>query len=185
MPRAKSQKRKNSKTQITEVEEMVVVEERLVIKRHRWPLIVMGGLVLLVLFWWRTNTWPVTAVVNGMPIWRFEVDRTLYRQYGSEVVDGLITDKLVRQELAKKDIKVGDDQIEERLNEIKGSLGESYKEALAAQGMSESELKNQIRFELKLEKMFEDKATESGRLQLAILEWIDGLKAGAKIWMIK
>ena len=42
-----------------------------------WVAVIMGGLVL----WWkRTNTWPVLAVVNGRPVWRMEVEKTLFSQ---------------------------------------------------------------------------------------------------------
>jgi hypothetical protein len=137
------------------IEESVVVSKVVPVKTFpKWSIAVAGLLALLVLYWYKTNTWPITAVVNGVPVMRYEVVSELYKQGGTQVVDSIVTEKLVRQELQKKGLGVTDKEIDEKIDQVKKSLGEGVdlNKALADRGMTMKDLRDQIGLQLGIEK---------------------------------
>jgi hypothetical protein len=194
-----------------EIEEPVMIQETEVTvvekPRRKWLIPVMLGILLLGLFWYKTNTWPIAAIVNGQPITRFELNKELYTQGGTEVLDGLITERLIKAQLSKENVQVSEEEISGRLDEIKTNLGENFELALSAQGLSEADLKEQIKTQVQIEKMLSDQATVSAeevdalvkdfpsreeaekfakqqKLQGIISEWVAGLRDSAKIYVV-
>jgi foldase protein PrsA len=176
-------------------------------RNYRWLLILLLALLGLVLFWQKTNTWPIAAFVNGRPISRFELNQQLYKQGGTQTLDGLISQRLIDTEITKQKISVSSEDVDKRLEEIKQSLGENYNSALEAQGMTEDALKKQLNLQLSMEKLLSDKATVSAeeikqispdgkdlesaekylrqqKLQQAISTWVQELKTNAKILIV-
>lgn len=188
---------------MVEKDDVTVVEQ----PRRRWVIPAMLLLLVLGLFWYKTNSWPVAAFVNGVPVTRFELDQELYKQGGAEVLDGMITERLIKSEVARKNVQVSDEDVNSRLEEIKTNLGESYELALSAQGLTEDKLKSQITTQLQIEKMLSDGATVSAeevdavaenfpsreeaekfalqqKIQGMIQEWIVSLREKAKIYVV-
>ncbi|KKR84045.1 MAG: PpiC-type peptidyl-prolyl cis-trans isomerase [Candidatus Woesebacteria bacterium GW2011_GWB1_41_10] len=93
--------------------------------------------LLVVLFWYRTDSWPVVALVNNYPISRFELNQLMYKRVGQEALENLVVDKLIVQELAAKGVNVSDEEVNKKIEEIKTQIGsaESFEQALAIQGM--------------------------------------------------
>ncbi|MFB7157583.1 peptidylprolyl isomerase [Lysinibacillus sp. NPDC056232] len=87
------------------------------------------------------------AKVDGEKILQTELDDALREQYGTEVLDTLITNKIVELEAKKEDISVSDDAIQEEYKELAESYGgeESLQEALKANGLTEQSVKDNIR----------------------------------------
>lgn len=206
----------------TKVTEPVVIEEEVVTavsyerpqsgafvipkKRLLWFVLLLA--LALFAFWYQTNSWPIAAFVNGRPVTRFELDQELYRQGGQQVLDNIITEKLVQSELAKSKVEVSDADVTARIDEIKANLGESFDAALAAQGVTLEELESQITTQLKLEKMLSsqasvsaeeiDQATSDGqtdretaeafilqqKVQELISGWVQELKAKANVMIV-
>ena len=150
--------------------------------KRKW--LVIGG-VLLALFWYRTNSWPVVAVVNGMPVTRFELNSLMYEKVGQDAVEELLMSRIISQEIAKKKIKVTDGEVAEKLKMLKEQIGseESYKQALAIQGMTEKQLVGQIKMQLSLEKMVEP-STDSARLQQEVGQLVQSLREKAVVWKV-
>lgn len=174
---------------IKEVEpevEMPAPEVNTKVVSHRWSLIVIGGLAVLTLFWWKTNSWPIVAIVNYWPVTRFEVNQALYKQAGAQALDSIITQKLINSEISKKKITVNDADVSKKLDEIKKSIGseENFNQLLAMQNVSLDEVKKQIKFPMALEKLVEP-STDSAKMQENISKLLDSLRSQAKIWMIK
>jgi foldase protein PrsA len=176
-------------------------------RRITWLPLLLLALLGLVLFWQKTNTWPVAAIVNGRPISRFEVDRQLYKQGGQQTLDGLISQRLIESEIARQKVTVSADEVNKRLDEIKQSLGENFNSALQAQGLTEESVKKQLSLQLSMEKILADKATVSAeeikqiapdgndvesaekylkqqKLQQAISTWVEELKTKSKIFIV-
>src|SRR4051812_45467567 len=88
-------------------------------KTPPYRLIALLVLLLAVvgLFWYKTNTWPIVAVVNGKPLMRFTLDQQLYKQGGKEVLDTMITEKLVQDELAKNHLTASVAEVDTRIEE--------------------------------------------------------------------
>lgn len=123
-------------------------------KFPRWPAIIAGILIALTLYWYKTNTWPVVAVVNNQPIFRYNIVSELYKQGGEQIVDSIITEKLIQQELKNKGIQVTDGEIDEKVNLIKTSLGAGVDldQALADRGMTMKDLRDQLGLQVGIEK---------------------------------
>lgn len=165
---------------------MVFDFKKEILFRFKRLFVILGIIGLLALWWYKTNTWPVVAVVNYRPIFRFEVDQQLFSQSGREVIDGLITKNLITQELRNKKITVTAVEVDAKMAEIKKQFGteENFKQILAAQGMTEDQVREQITLRLGLEKMVEP-SSDSAKLQSEIASFIEDLKAKAKIWTVK
>lgn len=141
--------------------------------------------LLLVLFWYRTDSWPVVALVNNDPITRFELNQLMYKRVGQEALENLVVDKLIVQELSSKKVTVSDDEVSKKVEEIKAQIGsqESFDQALAIQGMTEEQLKGQIKIQLALEKLVEP-STDSAVLQGRVTKLVSDLRDKAVVKII-
>jgi len=144
------------------------------------------AVLLLVAFWHKTKSWPVVAVVNYLPITRFELDQLMYSKVGREALDSLITQKLLDQELKNKKLTISPAAINARLEEIKTQLGtpENFNQILELQGVTQAQLLEQIAYQLKLEKLF-PQSSDSAQMQADISASLSALRSKAKIWVVK
>ena len=135
----------------------------------------VGGLILagLVAFWYLTDSWPIAAVVNGRPITRFELDQKMHAQFGQEFLDGLVTEKLIKHELARQNVQVSSDEITQRIDEIKANLGENYQLALSSQGLTEDKLREQLATRIGIEKLVEEATVSAEEIDSMIQEGED------------
>lgn len=153
--------------------------------RYKWVFIVLA---VLVFFWYKTKMWPVAAVVNYQPITRYEIDKSLFEQGGTQVAESLITEALVKQELAKLGVTPSETEIDAKIEEIKKGLleGQELDKLLEQNGMTMQQLRERIRIQLGVEKAVTENAKiatdEAERLQEEIGKWVEGLKTKAKIW---
>lgn len=112
-------------------------------------------IVLAVLVWWyKTNTWPVVAMVGMKPITRFEVDKMLYKQNGTTVIEGLITQRVIEEELDKEKVNVTKSEIDARIEELRKSMpaGKKLEDEVVAKGMTMEEVSKLIELDLRLAK---------------------------------
>ncbi len=99
----------------------------------------------------------VAATVNGKPISRFTVIGELEKQSGQKVLDSLITEALVKEAAEKQNITVTDSELNEELANIEKSLkaqGQDFNQVLVAQGLTREKLKEQIKIQKIVEKLF-------------------------------
>ncbi len=102
----------------------------------------------------------VAAIVNGSPISRLSVIKDLEKQGGKQTLEGIITQKLIDNELAKQNITVTKEEVDEQIKQIEAqvtSQGGTLKDALAQQNMTDDKLREQITIQKKLEKLLADK----------------------------
>ncbi len=102
------------------------------------------------------------ASVNGVAILRGTLHNKLEERFGRMVLEQLIMEELIKQEAKKKKIKIDDKEVQARMSEIKKQMGstEKFNQALAQNNMTESEMKQQIRIEITLEKFIEKEINE-------------------------
>ncbi|MFF2796746.1 peptidylprolyl isomerase [Lysinibacillus xylanilyticus] len=102
---------------------------------------------LLILLFGCDESSDYVAKVDGEKILQTELDDALREQYGTEVLDTLITNKIVELEAKKEGVSVSDDAIQEEYEELAESYGgeESLQEALEANGLTEQSVKDNIR----------------------------------------
>jgi hypothetical protein len=89
----------------------------------------------------------VAATVDGSPISRLSVIQRLERSSGSDVVDALISKKLIEMEARKNKIEISDKEIDAEVAKIEETVtasGGTLDEALKAEKLTMSELKEQI-----------------------------------------
>jgi len=98
----------------------------------------------------------VAAVVNGQPISRISIDAELEKQGGQKVLDSQVTKILINQELASKKISIPESEVSEEIKKIEDQLktqNQTLDSALAAQGMTKTELMAQIKIQKGIEKL--------------------------------
>ena len=108
---------------------------------------------------WQAKGLFMVATVNNSPISRVEFIKELENRFGEEVLDTLITQKIIEQEANEAGITVTDVEINEQMETIRSSVelqGTTLEDALALQGQSEENLRRGIRLSLIVEKLFED-----------------------------
>lgn len=96
----------------------------------------------------------VVATVNGSPISRFAVISKLEKASGKQMLDALITEKLIVSEINKKKITVTKEEISAGLKKIENQVvaqGGTLAQALLLQGMTQKNLEDQISLNLRIE----------------------------------
>ncbi|MEW6541044.1 MAG: peptidyl-prolyl cis-trans isomerase [Bacillota bacterium] len=94
------------------------------------------------------------AVVNGEPVSRDELYAEMYTQTGDQTLQELIKRKLILQEGRAQGVEIADADIQARLNEVIESgfaSREEFEEALAAYGLEQKDLEQQMRIQLTVE----------------------------------
>ncbi len=123
--------------------------------------IIISVLVTAVLIFgaYRLRKQIIVATVNGTPIYRWDLVKELETQGGSSVLDSLVTEELIKQEAGKKGVQVTDAEVNASIEELKKSFteqGQDLDVLLEQQNISQEEFKEQIEFEVKLEKLIGD-----------------------------
>lgn len=123
-------------------------------KKINWLIIAWVFVLLLALYYFRGQF--VVALVNGQPIFRSALVRELERQSGQQVLDTLILKTTIMQEAAKQKVSVTPAEVDEeivKLEETFKNRGQDLESALAVQGMSKADLKEQMMLQKLVEKM--------------------------------
>ena len=109
-------------------------------------------IALLVGFYFKKD-WLIVAVVDKQPIWRWQFNNTLSRQYGQSTLKQLIDQKLINKAIKTTGIQASEKEIEEKITETEKNLGGlTLEEALKMQDISQKEFKKQIENQIKIEK---------------------------------
>ena len=104
-------------------------------------------IVLSILLVGCSNSNDYVAKVDGEKILQTELDEALRNQYGAEVLDTLITNKIVELEAKKQNITVSDEVIQAEYEEFVEAYGgvDSVNEVLEENGLTADALKDNIR----------------------------------------
>lgn len=135
-----------------------MVEETKPEKKKYWVGLVLIAVVAV--FWWtKSKTWPIAAVVNYRPIFRYQLEQTLFKQYGSQMADSVITEMLISQELDSRNIKAEAGEIDSKVDEIKAGLGEGQdlETLLGQEGMTMNQLRKNLALKIGVEKAVVEK----------------------------
>jgi hypothetical protein len=142
---------------ITSVEEKLPVQSKS--KTKVWIAGVIGILILAGIILYKTNNFPVVALVDGKLITRYEVDKELFKQGGKATIDNLVTEAIVQNELNRLGIKVSQDEINQKVETIKQGIpaGQDINQLLADRGMTMADVEKQLKLQLGVEKAVADK----------------------------
>ena len=121
--------------------------------------------VLVALFIFLRKT-LVVATVNGQPLTRLAVVKTLEKQGAKQVVDSLISQTLLVQKAKQEKITASNDEIQAEITKIEAQLqnqGSDLPTVLATKGMTQQDLEEQIKLRLLWEKLLAGKTSVSDK----------------------
>lgn len=101
----------------------------------------------------------IVATVNGEPITRLELVQTMESNFGKNTLEGLVSKRLVEQEATKKGVTVTQQDIENEIAKLKQQTlvqGYEWETALSNQGLTEEILKDQLKYQLYVQKLLAD-----------------------------
>lgn len=124
--------------------------------------IVLIALGLLILVVYKKN-WIVAATVNGSPVSNLELQMRLNTQYKTQTLNSLINEKIILGEAAKNNVVVTAGDIDKKIAEIEANVGgaATFDGLLAQQGQTRSGIRQQIKLQATIEKLYENEATVS------------------------
>lgn len=119
----------------------------------RWVLIGLG--VLLLVLGSVNKGLVLAAVVNGQPIFSWQLNNTLRTRYGQQTLEGMIGEVLIEKEAQKSGVVISSEEIQAKQKEILSSLGTevSLADFLQFQGLTEADFNQQLRVQLTVEKL--------------------------------
>lgn len=117
-----------------------------------FAVIFLGLLLIFATAFTRTET---AASINGEKISKDELNTKLTEMYGADILDSLITNKVIEMEAAKEKVKVTGNEIDEELTKLQESYGgeESFASALEQNNVSMDKIREDIEIYLLAEKM--------------------------------
>lgn len=124
-------------------------------KRFSWQWVLVGLFVLLGVLAAVNKGWIVAAMVDGRPIFAWQLNSTLRTRYGQQTLEGMIGEALIKREAAKNGIVVSKDDIAKKQREILSSLGTevTLEDFLKFQGMTEDDFNSQLVIQLTVERL--------------------------------
>lgn len=97
----------------------------------------------------------VAALVNGRPIFRWQLTRVLTSRFGGQTLESMISQALIDAEAKKAGITVSQTDIAQKESDLVKSLGGdvSIDDILKYQGMTKADFEDQLRLQLTVEKL--------------------------------
>lgn len=116
--------------------------------------LVVGLLALLALVLANKSMF-LAAVVDGKPVFSWELNRVLVDRYGKQTLEGIISERLIAGEAKKQNVMLSPSDIKNREDEIVKGLGSGMplEELLKIQGLSKEEFERQITLQLTVQKI--------------------------------
>jgi hypothetical protein len=121
--------------------------------RGRW--VAVAVIIFLVGFFLVKQGYIVAAMVNGSPIFRWELNSQLSHRFGEQTLESMITEELIMGAAQKEGIVVTADDVNAKITSITQTLGPNVnlEELLRYQGMTRADFEGQVRLQLTVEKM--------------------------------
>jgi len=124
-------------------------------KRFAWQWVFAGLFVLLLVLAAVNKGWVVAAVVDGQPIFAWQLNSTLRTRYGQQTLEGMIGETLIQKEAGRSGVVVTPEDIQTKQKEILSSLGTevSLEDFLKFQGLTEADFNQQLVIQLTVERL--------------------------------
>lgn len=134
--------------------------------RNRKAIFISLGTVafLIVAAFLALQGYLIAATVNGSPVSRLSVVAELEKRSGKEVLDMLITEKLIMDEARKRNIVVAESELMGEIQTVESqvsAMGSTLQDQLKQQGMTEQDMRNQLITHLTIEKLLGERAEVS------------------------
>ena len=124
-------------------------------RKYGWKVIVGVLAVLFVALFAANKGWVVAAIVNGKPIFSWDLNNTLRSRYGQQTLEGMIGEQLIDSEAKKAGVKVTDADLAVKQKEVLASLGTdvSLDDFLKFQGLTKTDFQHQLKVQLTVERL--------------------------------
>lgn len=102
----------------------------------------------------------LAATVNGQPISRLSLDRTLEKQSGKQALEGMVMESLILQEAKKKGVTASQQDIDQKTKDVEKQFtdqGQTLDSYLTSRGQTKQDFQNQLKTQILIEKMLGDK----------------------------
>ena len=119
-------------------------------------LILPAIIILIIILLGLLKDQFVAASVNGKQINRLELIRELEKREGKRAIENLISEALILQEAKKKNIRVGEEEINREIGTIEKTIknqGQNLDDLLTLQGLTRQKLKDEVRIQLILKRL--------------------------------
>lgn len=132
-------------------------------------VLIIAGLVLLVMY---KKSWFVAATVNGSPVSNLELQMRLNKQFRTQTLTQMINEKIILSEAAKNNATASEAEVNKKILSIETSVGgaQSLDAMIAQQGQTRESIRQQIKLQLSIEKLYANTATVSAEEVTAFLE---------------
>lgn len=112
-------------------------------------VLALVGVLLLNKSWW------LAAMVNGRPIFRWDLNKTMAARFGQQTLEGMISEQLIADEAKKTGVTIEKSELDAKIAEIMKGFGENVKleDLLQMQGMSKEDFEKQLRLQLTVERI--------------------------------
>lgn len=119
----------------------------------RWILVVLAILAVGLIA--ANKGWIVVALVDGRPIYSWQLNHSLRTRFGQQTLEGMIGEMLIVREAGKSGVTVTEDDLKMKQKEILSSLGQevNLSDFLKFQGLSESDFYQQLKMQLLVERL--------------------------------
>lgn len=99
------------------------------------------------------NGMIVAAIVDGKPIFSWQLSSQLMHQYGKQTLDAMVTERMINAEAAKNGATVTQNAIDQRETDMLKQFGGNVKlqDLLNYQGLTKNDLDQQIKVQLEVE----------------------------------
>ncbi len=123
-------------------------------------ILIIAALLLLAIF---KKGWFIAAMVNGIPITNLELQSKLNQQFRSKTLDQLVTEKIILNEARKNNAIPAETEIDGKIKEIETQVGgtQALDNLLSQQGQTRSSIKDSLKIQLAMTKLYEKEATVS------------------------
>lgn len=121
---------------------------------------IIAGILIVAALTFSLKNLFIAAAVDGSFISRASVIQELERQGGKNMLDSLITEKLIENEARAKGITVSEEELDQEIKNIEAQISAqktTLSDALAQRGMTQEALRKQVRIQKTIEKLLTDK----------------------------
>lgn len=128
--------------------------------KNFYIILIIAGLLTLAIY---KKDWFIAATVNSSPITNLELQIRLNQQFRTQTLNQLINEKIILNEAAKNKAIVTEAEVNKKISEIETSVGgaEGLDALLSQQGQTRQSIRQQIKLQLTIEKLYDKEATVS------------------------
>lgn len=123
-------------------------------------VLIIAGLLLLAVY---KKNWFIAATINGSPVTNLDLQMRLNKQFRTQTLNQMVNEKIILDEAIKNNVAVSETEINQKISEIETNVGgsQALDGLLSQQGQTRESLRQQIKLQLSIEKLYTNEATVS------------------------